>query len=250
MATFVLVPGAWLGAWAWDRVTPLLRDAGHEVHPVSLSGLGERAGVQGSEIDLDRHIQDVVDLMESKDLSDVILVGHSYAGMVVAGAADRAPGRIGRLVYLDTFAPVDGSKLFDFFGPEDRAFVEREAAAAGDASRWPMPRGDDLGKFGSLVGLTEEDRAWMHENAVPHPLGTFSQPLNLTRTGPPAYPRAMIMCTGSGFGVEQLKAEMEGGAPIFRPLTEGTWDFRELPTGHWPMFSMPKELAALLLALT
>jgi hypothetical protein len=112
-----------------------------------------------------------------------------------------------------------------------------------------MPKGEDLGRFGNLSGLTDDDRRLMEARGAPHPLGTMSQPLELSQTGPPAYPRAMIMCTATGFGVERLKAEMQSGEPIFGPLTEGTWRFEELPTGHWPMLSMPKELAGLLLDL-
>src|SRR6476660_1698835 len=97
MTAFVLVHGAWHGGWCWKRVTPLLRAAGHEVFAPTLTGLGERAHLASRGINLDTHINDVVMLMEAEELEDVVLVGHSYAGMVITGVADRAPQRIRRL---------------------------------------------------------------------------------------------------------------------------------------------------------
>jgi pimeloyl-ACP methyl ester carboxylesterase len=102
MATYVLVPGAWLGAWAWDRVGARLREDGHHVHPISLTGLGERASEADAGVDLDTHVADVVDAVRRDDLSDVILAGHSYAGMVVTGAVERVRDRISQLVYVDS----------------------------------------------------------------------------------------------------------------------------------------------------
>src|SRR5215210_1675622 len=102
MATFVLVPGFWLGSWAWHPIDRRLRDQGHDVYPVTLTGLGERVHLASPQVDLDTHITDVVNLIEFEDLHDVVLLGHSYAGVVVTGAADRISERISQLVYLDT----------------------------------------------------------------------------------------------------------------------------------------------------
>jgi pimeloyl-ACP methyl ester carboxylesterase len=114
VATFVLVHGMWAGGWYWQKVRPLLRAAGHEVFSPTLTGLGERVHLARPEVDLDTHIDDVVNVMRYEDLRDVVLVGHSYAGMVIGGVADRAPERLARLVYLDAFVPEDGDCVEDF----------------------------------------------------------------------------------------------------------------------------------------
>ena len=116
MATYVLVHGGGHGGWCYQRVSRILREAGHEVHAPSLTGLGERAHLLRPGIDLDLQITDVVNLVHYEDLRDVILVGHSYGGMVVTGVADRASDRIGRLVYLDAANPKDGQSLVDVAG--------------------------------------------------------------------------------------------------------------------------------------
>ena len=119
--TFVLVHGAWHGGWCWRFVRDLLEKSGHRVHAPSLTGLGERKHLARPDIDLDTHIADIVSLLEMEDLSDVVLVGHSYGGMVITGVADRAPERIGRLVYLDAFVPEDGKCTLDYVVPERAA---------------------------------------------------------------------------------------------------------------------------------
>ena len=105
MTTFVLIHGAWHGGWCWKKVSPILREAGHETYSPTLTGLGERSHLLSRDIDLNCHIQDVVNVLEYKGLKDVVLVGHSYAGMVITGVADRCPERLAQLVYLDAFAP-------------------------------------------------------------------------------------------------------------------------------------------------
>jgi len=116
LATYVLVHGGGHGGWCYQRVSRILREAGHEVHAPSLTGLGERAHLLRPGIDLDLQITDVVNLVHYEDLRDVILVGHSYGGMVVTGVADRASDRIGRLVYLDAANPKDSQSLVDVAG--------------------------------------------------------------------------------------------------------------------------------------
>src|SRR3954447_2257025 len=117
MATYVLVHGGGHGGWCYQRVARLLRSDGHEVHAPTLTGLGERSHLVGPQVDLDMHIRDVVALLHFEDLRDVILVGHSYGGMVITGVADRASDRIGRLVYLDAATPVNNQSLLDVTGP-------------------------------------------------------------------------------------------------------------------------------------
>ncbi|HET6813781.1 MAG TPA: alpha/beta hydrolase, partial [Actinomycetota bacterium] len=108
MTTYVLAGGAWLGGWAWQPVARQLRSKGHEVHPVTFTGLGDRSHLATPEVDLDTYVTDVVNLIEFEDLHDVVLVGHSYAGIVVTGVADRIPERISLLAYLDSGPSPDG----------------------------------------------------------------------------------------------------------------------------------------------
>ena len=113
MTTFVLLHGAWHGGWCWDRVAPLLRDAGHEVHAPTLTGLSERAHLLSPQVGLDTHVEDVVRLVDTLGLTDVVLVGHSYAGQIVTAVADRRPEAIARRVYLDAFVGSDGEAARD-----------------------------------------------------------------------------------------------------------------------------------------
>ena len=114
MTTFVLVHGAWHGGWCYKRVARLLRQAGHEVYTPTLTGLGERAHLINRAIDLDTHIQDIVGVIRCEELSDVVLCGHSYSGMVIAGAAEKIAANTRSLVYLDAIVPENGKSMFDY----------------------------------------------------------------------------------------------------------------------------------------
>src|ERR1700761_5888630 len=118
MTTFLLVHGAWGGAWCWDPVIPRLTAAGHVVHAPDLTGLGARAHLRALSINLSTHVQDVLAVLDAHRLSDVVLVGHSYGGMVVTGVATQAASRIADLVYLDAFLPQDGQALWELSGPK------------------------------------------------------------------------------------------------------------------------------------
>src|SRR5579859_7061683 len=131
MATFVIVHGAWGGAWSWNKfVVPMLRAAGQTVHPVTLTGLGERSHLASPEVSLDTHIQDVCNVLFYEDLTDVLLVGHSYGGNVITGVADRVPERLQQLVYLDAATPADGQSSADSF-PGRREQLEEQARQSG-----------------------------------------------------------------------------------------------------------------------
>lgn len=245
MTTYVLVGGAWLGAWAWKDVARRLRALGHDVYPLSLTGLGERAHLASPAVDLDTHIADIVQLLESEDLRDVVLVAHSYGTMPVTGAADRAPGRIARLVYLDTGPVSDGVALADLDPPEVQRLVDQQIQQEGDGWRWPLPSWEVLEHTlaASLAGLSDEQRAYLRVHATPHPYGAFRQPLRLTRPDAAPLPKLAILCS---FTEEQIREMIASGHPFGQAMAGPEWQFVELLTGHWPMFSEPERLASIL----
>ena len=245
MTTFVLVPGAWLGGRSWRPVAGQLRAEGHDVYPVTLTGLGERAHLATPQTNLDTHIDDVVDLIEYEDLHDVVLLGHSYAGFVVTGVADRIPERISLLAYLDSGPASDGAAHIDFQPPPVRQLVERLVEEKGDGWQLPMPAWDELeGAMGaSLEGLGESERSMMRAGAVAQPFATWTQPLSLKNPARDDLNKLLITCS---FPLAQVREMIAAGHPWFKELAGPQWSFLELPTGHWPMFSVPEQLAELL----
>jgi pimeloyl-ACP methyl ester carboxylesterase len=245
MTTYVLVGGAWLGAWAWKPVTRRLRAQGHDVHPVTLTGLGDRSHLATPETDLDTYITDVVNLLEFEDLQDVVLVGHSYAGHVATGVADRVPERIALLAYLDAGPSPDGTAFLDLQAPAARELIERLVAEAGDGWRIPMPSWEELeGVMGaSLEGLGPVERGRMRAHAAQQPVRTWTQPLSLGHPARDQLPKLLISCSIPLAEVRQMVAS---GHPWFAAMAGPEWSFLELPTGHWPMFSVPDRLAELL----
>jgi transposase/pimeloyl-ACP methyl ester carboxylesterase len=231
MSTIVLVHGAWLGGWCWRDLVPVLRAAGAEVYTPTLTGLGERAHLGTPQTGLETHIRDVANVLEYEDLREVVLVGHSYAGLVIAGAADRVPRRVAHLVYLAANLPRPGRSLFDSWSVAGRRAVEEEARAAGAGWRWPLPA--DLGATGADLG--PEALAWLRSKAVGQPLRTFAEPLRLAHPAL-AVPRTYVRCTAEGTA---LPDEVTGAG----------WQVREVAAGHWPMFSAPRALGALLVAV-
>jgi pimeloyl-ACP methyl ester carboxylesterase len=246
MTTYVLVGGAWLGGWAWQPVARELRRHGHDVHPVTFTGLGERSHLAGPEVDLDTYLADVVNLIEFEDLRDVVLVGHSYAGLVVTGVADRIPERIGLLAYLDAGPSPDGAAFVDLQPPPARELLERLVERDGEGWRLPMPSWAELeGVMGaSLEGLGPDERARMRARATAQPFRTWTQPLSLRNPARDRLPKLMITCS---IPLAQVREMIAAGHPWFAELAGPQWSFLELPTGHWPMFSVPGPLASLLL---
>jgi pimeloyl-ACP methyl ester carboxylesterase len=139
MATFVIVHGAWSGGHAWRWVRPLLRSAGHEVFTPALTGLGERSHLASAQVDLETHVRDVIAVLEYEDLREVVLVGHSYGGMVISGVADRVPERLALLVYLDAEVPMDGQSELDLLPVQERAGYEEAARSKGQG--WLIRQG-------------------------------------------------------------------------------------------------------------
>lgn len=246
MTTYVLVGGAWLGGWCWQHVARRLRDKGHDVYPATLTGLGERVHLASARIDLETHITDVVNLIEFEDLHDVVLLGHSYAGLVVTGAADRVPERISRLVYLDTGPLPDGAVLIETFPPEARTHIERQVEELGEGWKFPMPSWEEVSNMASLEGLDDEHLSLLRSKATPQPFGTYTQALRLENPAREELPKVGILCS---FSLDQVQEMVASDDPLFRGLAGPEWRFVELPTGHWPMFSRPGDLAELLLDL-
>lgn len=244
MATYVLVAGNWLGAWAWTDVTNRLRAAGHDVHPVTLTGLGDRVHLASREVDLDTHVADVVHTIEYADLRDVILVGHSYGGFPVTGAADWIPERLARVVYVESGPLPDASQL-DMLGPEGRDAALQRMKEQEDGWLEPAPSAAGLASDDpTYTGLDEAARALFTARAVPQPLGANAQPLRLS--GNPrrdALPHTLVTCM---FPLAQVRAMVAQGHPFFRGFAGREWTYAELPTGHWPMLSEPARLAEIL----
>jgi pimeloyl-ACP methyl ester carboxylesterase len=243
MGTIVLVPGFWLGAWAWAEVTPRLRTAGHDVYPVTLTGLAERAAEADPRVNVDTHIADLVGLVRTASLRDVILVGHSGANMAVTGAADRLGARVARVVYVDTGPMPSGMASIDFHGPQAQRSLRDQVARCGDGWLLPVPVFDPAADPVNLAGLADEQLAVLRSRGTPQPFGTVTQPLE--RPDPrPAVPASVIATT---LTPEQGRALAESGNPVFAEMAG--IEMHHLPTGHWPMFSRPAELAGLLATL-
>jgi pimeloyl-ACP methyl ester carboxylesterase len=237
MTTFVLVPGMWLGAWAWREVTTRLRAAGHDVFPLTLTGVADRAHVGGPDTDLDTHAADVVALIETEELTGVVLVGHSYAGSVVTLAADRIPERLAAVVYVDAGPLPNGTSLLDTHDDEARAGI---LAGLGDGAR-VAPRQWDPGADPTLLaGLSTDALAQLRRRSTGHPFASINQPLVVSDAAAKV-PRALITCS---FPLDQVHAMIEQGHPYFAGLA--TAEILSLPTGHWPMLSEPRRLADLL----
>lgn len=194
MATYVLVHGGGHGGWCYQRVARRLRAGGHEVYTPTLTGLGERSHLLDASVDLNRHIEDIVAVLHYEDLSGVILVGHSYGGMVITGAADRAADRVGKLVYLDAATPRNGQSLFDVAGPVIEAV--RPLGETRDGLELVLLPGPDAGL---LYGVSDPgDLAWMAERLTPHPWQCFTQPLELTHEAALwAIPQYHIVCSST-----------------------------------------------------
>jgi pimeloyl-ACP methyl ester carboxylesterase len=229
MVTFVLVHGAWHGGWCWRFVRPLLK--GHDVFAPSLTGLGERRHLARPDIDLDLHIADVVSILEVEDLRDVILVGHSYGGMVVTGAADRAPDRIRRIVYLDAFFPENGKCALDYVVPERAARMREEGERVGSITPPPV----------SLWGLSKPEHIdFVKPREVRHPYRTMSQKIILKNEAALArLGKTFIYCSSPATGsFDQFAAKYRN---------DPKWQFHELKTGHDAMILMPERVAEILL---
>lgn len=232
MTDFVLAHGAWSSAWAWRKMRPRLRAAGHELWAESLTGLGARAHLAGPHVTLETHIADVLGQLHMEDLRDAVLIGHSYGGMVATGVADRARDRVRRLIYLDAFAPEDGESAFDISAPENCARMEGLIASQGEGWRIPPnPMPPDT---------AAEDVAFAAPRRLHQPAECFRQPLRM-QGGPLTLPIDYIYCTKSGPG---------DGFRRFRDKADASgWGRHDLDASHNPHITVPDALTDLLLRI-
>jgi pimeloyl-ACP methyl ester carboxylesterase len=234
MAVYVLVHGAAHGGWCYGPVARCLRAAGHDVHTPTLTGVGERHHLATEDTDLDTHVADVVNVLVYEDLHDVILVGHSYGGMVITGTADRALERIDHLVYLDAAQPRNGESLADTT-PMVLALPEHTGLVV-DGVQMILDPAD-----GQTYGVTDPAvGAWMLERLTPHPWKTFVQPLVLEREADVLrIPRTSITCPDT-----LTRERKEAWARTFE--ADNVW---HIDGGHDLMLDEPDQVAALLLRL-
>ena len=227
-ATFLVCHGAWSAGWAWKKMHPLMAAAGHRLVTPTYTGLGERAHLANPSIDLEAHIQDILNVIKYEDLRDIMLVGHSYGGMVATGVADRARDRVSRLIYIDAFVPDHGQSLLDL--NEVARLRMQELAKSGDGWRVPPnPTPPDT---------PQADQEWLSTRRVDMPIKCFEMPLKL-HGGKLMLPRSYIYATritpADTFGPFARRAKSEPG-----------WDYYEIDASHSPNVTAPEALMALL----
>ena len=230
-ATFVLVHGAWHGGWCWRRVADLLTARGHRVFTPTLTGLADKSHLADRSIDLNTHVQDVVNLIKWEGLTDVVLCGHSYGGMVISGVAEAAPaGAIASIVYLDAFVPADGKSLFDYTVVEGAEGVEMARVGRESGFVAPIPA--------EVFNVNMADRAWVDAQCTPQSYLCFAQKLSLTGAREKIARKTYVLATG--YPGLQFPA-------ISAPLRDDpAWTYHEIDCGHDVMLDEPERLAEIL----
>jgi pimeloyl-ACP methyl ester carboxylesterase len=237
MSTFILVHGAWQSAGTWDRLTPLLQKHGHKVITPILTGLGTDQDRLSPHITLRQHREDV-SLELSKLTEKVILVGHSYAGMIISGVVETNSTRVERLVFLDAFIPEDGQCVLDLLPPEIGAHFRKVAQEQGDG--WRLPGGE--GQL-DLWGLKPGDaRDFVRERLCDFSLRCFEEPLPLPANRKASIPTTYVTCVAEGYPARPFFAPFAAKARI------SGWEVAEIDTGHDCQVERPAEVADILLA--
>ena len=230
MTTFVLVHGAWHGGWCWVRVAERLRAAGHTVFTPTLTGLADRAHLMSPTISLMTHIKDVVGLLEWEELTDVVLVGHSYGGVVITGAADRVAGRVKSLIYLDALVPGHGQSAMDVRRPEQNEAALAAARAKG--AGWRIPP-----TTAATFMVNEADQAWVDSKCTDLPLACFTERLYLS--GAIDDIRTRVYIRAAGYPAAQFDATLE-------KFRDDDYDTYAVDCGHDVMVDAPEELTEIL----
>ena len=229
MANFVMIHGAWHGSWCWNAVTPLLRAAGHAVFTPTLTGLGERRHLLSAQVSLHTHISDVANLIDLEDLRDVVLVAHSYGGIVGASVAGRCLERIRHLVWVDAHIPHSGESWADLIGTDGARERIKAANEHGLGMAIPVP---DPAAWGLNAAQVEH----ANKRLTPQPLGSFTRSAKFDEVKVYALPKTYISCDNprlESIDVSRKRAQ--------------SWHMRSLQTGHDPMITMPQALVDILL---
>jgi pimeloyl-ACP methyl ester carboxylesterase len=229
MTDYVLVHGAWRGAWCWKRVRDKLAGRGHRVFTPTLTGLADRSHLLSRDVTLETHIADVASLIKYEELENIVLVGHSYGGVVVRHVADRIPRRLASLVYLDAFVPENGKSLDDYW-PDSKKSVRDSEMERGDG--WRVP---PLSAAHFVVN--QADAAWVDRQCTPHPLVTFKTPARLNGACDSIKSIGYVLAAGYAGPFRQF----------YDRAKERGWWCTELACGHDVMIDMPGEVAGLLL---
>lgn len=236
MTNFVLVHGAWCGGWVWRDVADILRETGHDVFTPTLSGMGERAHQLTADINLQTHIQDIVSVIEYERLNDVALVAHSYGGMVATGVADRITDKIEALIYLDAALPEDGQMMLDLVSADRRKTVIRLA----------KDDGGGIGIPSSLLmdtGIEDADkRAAFIARTCLHPLAAQLDPIRLEGNFQRIRRKAYVLAAISNS--HRFRSYLEWAQ------SEPGWVGEEIQSLHFPMATLPRETADLLMRLS
>jgi pimeloyl-ACP methyl ester carboxylesterase len=234
---YVLVHGAWHGGWCWGKVAERLRAAGHRVFTPTLTGLGDRAHLIAPNVGLATHVEDIISTLDMEDLSDAILVGHSFGSAIISGAADARADRIRRLVFLDSFVVQSGQSPFSHLPPE---MVEARKATA---IRAPSAFGETLAMLPpppSVFGVNDaSDAAWVARRLKPHPMKTYEDTLELKRPLGAGRPTTYIACTNPTYQAIAQARQWVKAQP--------NWTYLELATGHDAMILAPDALTEMLL---
>jgi pimeloyl-ACP methyl ester carboxylesterase len=229
MATFLVAHGAWSAGWAWKKMRSRLHALGHQLFTPTYTGLGDRAHLASPDVGLDTHVVDICAVIAMEDLRDVVLIGHSYGGMVATAVADRMAANVSHLVYLDAFVPRDGQAVFDLHPPEVR---ERMRVAAREADGWRVPA------MPPPADTPPGDLEWMLPRRLAHPIRCFEDRVQLTGEVD-RLPKTYIY------------ARRPGPGDVFRQFatraqTEPGWEYLEIDSSHNPHVTAPDVLTKLL----
>lgn len=227
MATIVLVHGSWHGGWCWKKLLPLLREQNHEIYTPTLTGLGEKSHLATKNINLSTHVTDITNLLFYEDLTEIILIGHSYGGAVISGVAEKVPNRIKKLVYLDACIPQNNKSIFDIIPGLENIFRKRTQISQG--KDWIVEPFDPKN-----WGITkEEDLQWIKSRLSPMPIHTHDEPINISNFERSNMPKTFIRCS-----------EFDDTKIFALVAKEGkNWDYHEIKSGHDVMVLYPEQLA-------
>ena len=234
--TFVLVHGAWHGGWCWSRVADRLRGAGKRVFTPTQTGLGERRHLLSKDITLDTFTADIVNVIEAEELTDIVLVGHSFGGNAISGVADRMGERIRHLVYLDSLVVEGGKAPFDNLAADVVAARRKAAEDSSGGVSLPNPPPSVFGV------LDTADTEWVRRRLTPHPISTYTSKLNIKGPVGNNLPRTYVHCTNPSYAALQASRDWV--------KAQQGWRWADIPTGHDAMVSAPDELTRLLIGVS